>query len=155
MNSEQLSQSEPISCRFPSNTASTGGAYGCKCDRCRAAKNAHQREYRKRHYRECKERDISYRHKLKTDLFNAYGGCICRCCGETELKFLSLDHIFNDGAKDHYYQNGRRSGTTLYGKLKKEGYPDKQRFQVLCMNCNFGKKINNGVCPHEDSKANA
>jgi hypothetical protein len=30
---------------------------------------------------------------------------------------------------------------------QKHGYPE--GFQVLCMNCNWGRYRNGGVCPHE------
>ncbi len=35
---------------------------------------------------------------LRTQVINSYGGS-CVCCGETELVFLSIDHINNDGDK--------------------------------------------------------
>lgn len=83
---------------------------------------------------------------LKNEIFMAYGGWVCKCCGETEKSFLSIDHINNDGAKM------RREGVhgvsnQFYRWLKKNGYPD--GFQVLCMNCQWGKHINKGVCPHQ------
>lgn len=34
-----------------------------------------------------------------------------------------------------------------YGGSKKNHYPPE--FQVLCINCQFGKKYNNGICPHQ------
>jgi hypothetical protein len=30
--------------------------------------------------------------------------------------------------------------------LRRNNYPE--GFQILCMNCQFGKRMNNGVCPH-------
>jgi hypothetical protein len=80
--------------------------------------------------------------KLKDAAYTAYGGYICRCCGETLVPFLSLDHINNDGA-NHRRSVKRRN---LYKWLKRQGYPP--GFQVLCMNCNFGKARNGGLCPH-------
>src|SRR5688572_22754686 len=35
--------------------------------------------------------------KLKDQVYAAYGGYKCSCCGETEPSFLTLDHINNDG----------------------------------------------------------
>jgi len=81
--------------------------------------------------------------KLKDAAYAAYGGYRCKCCGETLEAFLSLDHVNNDGAA-HRKQTDRRK---LYKWLQREGYPP--GFQVLCMNCNFGKARNGGVCPHQ------
>ena len=81
--------------------------------------------------------------------FAAYGGYKCACCAETEPKFLTLDHIGNDGAKWRREKLGSRTmaGYRTYRLLALNGYPD--GFQVLCMNCNHGKRMNNGVCPHQ------
>ena len=38
--------------------------------------------------------------ELKNEVFQAYGGYQCACCGETEPMFLTIDHVGNDGA-DH------------------------------------------------------
>ena len=75
-------------------------------------------------------------------------GWRCNCCGETTSKFLTIDHINNDGYKDRC-RNGkghRFSGLYFYRKIIKEDFP--KSLQILCYNCNYGKKVNNGVCPH-------
>lgn len=82
---------------------------------------------------------------LKNEVFTAYGGWICACCSEIERSFLTIDHMLNNGSKL------RREGvhghsTMFYRWLKKSGYP--KDFQVLCMNCQFGKRMNQGTCPH-------
>ncbi len=38
-------------------------------------------------------------YRLKDDIYKAYGGYVCTCCGETRELFLTLDHINNDGAE--------------------------------------------------------
>lgn len=83
--------------------------------------------------------------KVRKDVFDHYGW-ECKCCGETMSEFLSIDHINNDGYLDKNPNGDKKSGKELYLLIKKEGYPD--RFQTLCMNCNWGKKIGKGVCPH-------
>jgi hypothetical protein len=70
---------------------------------------------------------------------------VCACCGESNTKFLSIDHINNDGAS-HRRSLGLKNGSGLYKWLKKEKYPS--GFQILCFNCNLGKQINGGMCPH-------
>lgn len=75
-----------------------------------------------------------------------YYGRICACCGETERLFLSIDHKKNDGHEERWPSGGRVTGKLLYQKIVAKNYPD--TYQVLCMNCNWGKRMNNGVCPH-------
>jgi hypothetical protein len=83
---------------------------------------------------------------LKDQVFTAYGGWKCACCGETERAFLTIDHMLNDGYK--LRKEGVHGHSTMFYRwLKKSGYP--KDFQVLCMNCNFGKRMNGGVCPHQ------
>lgn len=84
--------------------------------------------------------------KLKIAAYNAYGGFKCACCGETEEAFLSLDHINNDGAEHRRVVDRRK----IYKWMAQGCYPP--GFQVLCMNCNFGKARNGGVCPHQTSR---
>jgi hypothetical protein len=97
-----------------------------------------------------RERALEAQRKVNSDrkrrVYDAYGGFRCACCGETEEAFLSIDHVNNDGA-EHRRQVDRRS---MYKWLEKEGFPS--GYQVLCMNCNFGKARNGGVCPHETLK---
>jgi hypothetical protein len=86
---------------------------------------------------------------VRDETFAAYGGYRCICCGETEPSFMTLDHIDNDGADFRRKISGKRTdaGFHTYLWLAKNGYP--KTVQVLCMNCNFGKRMNNGICPHQ------
>lgn len=93
-----------------------------------------------------------YRAKLRDETFAAYGGYVCACCGETAPKFLTIDHINNDGAKFRRETLGNRwlGGYHTYRWLKANGFPQGD-LQVLCMNCQQGKKLNGGVCPHQET----
>lgn len=86
------------------------------------------------------------RRELKLEVFNAYGGPICACCAEAEIEFLTLDHV-NDDGRTHRLITG--AGMTFYYWLKRHGFPQVPALQVFCMNCNLGKRINGGVCPHK------
>lgn len=92
----------------------------------------------------CKAYKREQRQELKQLVLNAYGNK-CTCCGEANNALLSIDHINNDGAVHR-----KEIGSKLYEWLKKQKWPI--GFQVLCFSCNHGKEINNGVCPHEDSR---
>ena len=83
--------------------------------------------------------------KLKDEVFAAYGGYRCQCCGETHREFLHIDHADGQGAR-HRQQIGDRTGANMYSWLKKHGFPP--GFRVLCANCNwsYGRY---GYCPHQ------
>jgi hypothetical protein len=87
---------------------------------------------------------------LREEVFAAYGGNLCTCCGEQEPMFLTIDHVDNDGAKMRREGVHSRGGTQFYQWLRKNRFPP--GFQVLCMNCNLGKHRNGGTCPHQSSK---
>ena len=91
------------------------------------------------------------RRNLKTAALAAYGGQVCKCCGETEYLFLTLDHVNNDGTQHRQDILGLRklSGWGFYQKLKSLGWPNDPPLQVLCYNCNNGKRVNKGICPHQ------
>lgn len=95
-----------------------------------------------------RERARTYFRNQKLEVLNHYGA-VCNCCGETEDAFLSIDHINGDGKKHRQQINGgkgRTAGSRFYSWIVKNNFPE--NLQVLCMNCNFGKYINKGVCPH-------
>jgi hypothetical protein len=80
--------------------------------------------------------------KLRDEVFAAYGGYICKCCGETIPEFLELDHVNNDGGSHR-----RRLGSNvIYRWLKSHGFPP--GYRVLCSNCHFARH-RHGRCPHE------
>lgn len=87
--------------------------------------------------------------KWKAAAFAAYGGK-CACCGETEPTFLTLDHVNNDGAdwrRMVFRQTGNfGAGLPTYRWCALNGYPP--IFQILCWNCQHGKRYNGGICPH-------
>lgn len=93
----------------------------------------------------CIDKLSVYRKSIRDKVFCAYGGYKCSCCGESEESFLSIDHIENNGnVLRKTLKQG--SGHALYFWLVKNNYP--KEYQVLCMNCQFGK-AKFGVCPHK------
>ena len=85
--------------------------------------------------------------RCKEEVFAAYGGWKCACCGETQKLFLSIDHIENNGAEERRSGLYSGGGTGFYLWLRKQNFPP--GYQVLCMNCQVGKHKNGGVCPHQ------
>lgn len=100
----------------------------------------------KRHCEDCAVKHYASmaKHLLiaKDAAFAAYGGYECACCGEKEKAFLTIDHVYGGGCKHR-----KEIGSDIYRWLRKNKYPP--GFQVLCMNCQWGKKNCNGVCPHQ------
>lgn len=91
-----------------------------------------------------KEYHATNKAKYKKLVFDHYGWS-CNCCSEKTIEFLSIDHVYGGGSKQRRENNIR--GLKLYKKIISENYPDE--YQILCMNCNFGKKITEGLCPHK------
>lgn len=89
---------------------------------------------------DCLEYKRIYARELHDRVIAGYGS-LCVCCGETNPAFLTIDHIYGQGYAD------RRSTYSFYRRLEKEGFP-KDRFQLLCMNCNWAKGVE-GTCPHQ------
>lgn len=83
--------------------------------------------------------------KERDRVFSFYGK-ECSCCGESELLFLTVDHIANDGCEQRKAKSS--SYKRPYSWLIKNNFP--AGFQTLCMNCNQGKHRNGGVCPHQE-----
>ena len=67
----------------------------------------------------------------------------CACCGETQVVFLTVDHVNNDGAEHRKTVHA----SAIYRWLLRSGFPP--GFQILCFNCNCGKQRNGGTCPHQ------
>ena len=86
---------------------------------------------------------------IKLAALDYYGGRVCKCCGETELTMLTIDHIHENGA-EHRRSIGwarNRSSGDFARWLRDNDYPE--GYQVLCYNCNISKHRNNGVCAHK------
>lgn len=84
-----------------------------------------------------------YASVYKEMMIVAYGGK-CVCCNERTPEFLTIDHIHGDGQEDRK-KNG--SGYQFYKYLRSIGYP-KDRYRLLCMNCNFAIRFGK-ICPHQ------
>ncbi len=66
----------------------------------------------------------------------------CNCCGESDYRFLQVDHI-NENGSSH-----RKSVSCIFTDIIDMGYPEE--YQILCINCNSARSKNGGICPHKD-----
>lgn len=89
----------------------------------------------------CKLVQTINRRIKKMEFVLEYGGK-CVCCGEKGIEFLTIEHIKNSGNELHY-ANGT---TSMINYLKANKWP-KDKYTVLCFNCNLS--IKDGVpCMH-------
>ena len=89
--------------------------------------------------------------KIKEEVMTHYGNgkLACVCCGEDHIAFLTIDHV--NGRQEHekgsISNRSKYSGRALWSYLKRNGYPE--GYETTCWNCNSGKQINGGICPHK------
>ena len=110
------------------------------CEDCLSKKSKKTSEFSKKN----RVKINQYNLRLKHEVIKKYGNR-CNRCGETQIHFLTIDHINNDG---NIERESIKNYNTLsfYLKLKREEL--RNDIQILCFNCNLGKSINFGVCPH-------
>jgi len=68
----------------------------------------------------------------------------CSCCGEKDPRFLTLDHVNNDGGEHRETLKEHQ----IMRQAKSDGWP-RDKYTCLCFNCNSGRSVNGGVCPHK------
>lgn len=94
--------------------------------------------------RQQRRRELDYQVRIR--VLEAYGN-VCECCGEAHPNFLSIDHIYGR-ADDH---PAKLSGGAMTRWIARQGFP-KDKYRLLCHNCNHGRYINGGTCPHEEER---
>lgn len=82
------------------------------------------------------------RRKARLDGIKEYGGK-CTCCGESNEKFLSLEHLKGRQNDELVPMKAAKA----WQRLKTLGWP-KDNYTILCFNCNMAKGIY-GTCPHK------
>lgn len=89
--------------------------------------------------------------KLKLMFIAAYGSK-CYCCGESNPKFLTVEHLNNDGAKHKKSIYTNAGATAVIRTLWKHGWPKDKGIAVACASCNMGRennvRIGKQYCPH-------
>jgi len=105
----------------------------------------HQIQFNNKKYRENhREKSNNYWQKynakeyprLKNNVFNLFGNA-CNSCGINDPDILCIDHI------DHVGKNRKRITYPLYRWILNHPTESKTKFQLLCRNCNWKKRIIN------------
>lgn len=81
----------------------------------------------------------TWRLKLKNAAY-ALLGEICASCAFADRRALQIDHVFGDGfLRNKINGVGRGDSSSVYQEVLKEP----ERFQILCANCNWIKRVQN------------
>lgn len=94
----------------------------------------------------CRQRELEKQTRIKGALRNEvieFLGSKCACCNESIHRFLQLDHI-NGWQHDADAMKPSALRDILAGR--------RTDIRVLCINCNFGRELNGGTCPHEEQR---
>ncbi len=110
---------------------------GCK-ERSRIAAKASYHRNPERY----RERARLQRARFKVQAFAHYGN-VCACCGESDERFLTIDHIHGGGMAHRRTLGGK----SLHQWLVENNFPT--GFQTLCQNCNFAKGTQ-AYCVHNE-----
>ncbi len=103
---------------------------------------------------EIKQRLIKRAKDVKLEVFNHYSKevsnsntPICACCGYSDIRFLSLDHI--KSRKNVSKEEKEITGERLWKYVRDNGF--QKGYQILCHNCNIAKG-DRKYCPHQLDK---
>lgn len=114
------------------------------CVWCNKPRDLHNKRFCKAHAERVRLYSIR-RNKVEREKVLTFYGRYCVCCGEENERFLTVDHINNNGA-----ERRRGSGTPSASVAIREHYP--LDLQILCFNCNCGRAKNRNECPHKEMK---
>ena len=129
-------------CKDCHNKASTDWR---KKNHARAASTAHRRYLRLGDKIRRYNVELHQRYKALLVAHYSNGANKCVCCGESEVRFLTIDHINGNGS-EHRKLTKCGTGSVFYCWLIREGMPE--GYQVLCYNCN-NARARHGICPHQ------
>lgn len=98
------------------------------------------REHYEANREEAKQHMRDYRQKAKMEAMEALG-CRCVRCGFTDTRALQIDHVYGGGNREEAL---RKRGTKFYRQVRDEALAGSPKYQLLCANCNWIKRHENG-----------
>lgn len=80
-------------------------------------------------------------------------GVRCYCCGIEDIRFLTIDHIHNDGKLERTNPTGTAINSyTVLRRIWQAGCPS-DRYRIACYNCNCARRVTGGGnCPHQEEE---
>jgi hypothetical protein len=128
------------------------------CSKCKIEKNSTEfvKRYdeRKKIFAWCKKchnktsKDLVQYKRIVCIEHYTQGKFECGCCGEKNIKFLTIDHINNDGGLER--KSLKNSYFKFFNEIIKNKFPT--TIQISCYNCNCARAKYNGICPHKLGK---
>jgi hypothetical protein len=82
-----------------------------------------------------------YNARLKKAVFDILGRR-CVTCGFNDERALQIDHVKGGGSEERKTKGGRY----IYSIVLKNIADGKKDYQILCTNCNWIKRAENGEC---------
>ncbi len=110
-------------------------------------------------HRKCKgcvintQKQYQIQRRIKILLHYGNGELKCKCCGESHIEFLHLDHIGGWRLQHHAIIRANHKHVNIWKWLIKYKLPDLP-LRILCANCNLSLG-NRGYCPHNNPEINA
>jgi len=102
-----------------------------------------ERKRNRKYYETNREKILNHKNERNRELrrlvFNKLGNKCVRC-GYTDPRALQIDHIHGGGSKEHRKYNGPQY-IVMLDKLPLHKL--KEKYQVLCANCNWIKRFEN------------
>lgn len=93
-----------------------------------------------------REAQRNHRDTLRREILDLLGGQKCIRCGFTDWRALQVDHINGDGCRDQRFKSSGTGPNYWSFRAWLMLYPEKAKlvYQILCANCNWIKRYENG-----------
>lgn len=93
------------------------------------------RIWRATHREKVRKSSVETERRARLEILQLLGGGRCARCGFSDWRALQVDHIHSDG-----HLVNRKGNWLSLPKIRATLADAKQRFQVLCANCNWIKR---------------
>lgn len=115
--------------------------------------NARHREYQANPPERQRQKVRAYHRSryqaLRAAFLQALGGR-CYCCGLDDIRFLTIDHVENDGTKERKPNGKQTNSYTALRRMYVNFQSCPSRYRAACYNCNCARHLTEDkVCPHQ------
>lgn len=95
-----------------------------------------------------REAQRNHRYTVRREILDLLGGQKCVHCGyDKDWRALQIDHIHGGGKQDMRTRAAETNQWALRNWLRKHQPEARKKYQVLCCNCNWIKRYENGEHP--------
>lgn len=102
----------------------------------------YQQRYAQRHPDKMASKQMAHRAKVKKALFAMFGDK-CALCGFSDPRALQIDHVYGCPVSVADRRKHHEGGITFWKQILR-GERDRSLYQLLCANCNWIKRHQNG-----------